>query len=407
MIQRNILEPGLPLSIAIRELPRHLTLGSVTTGIVAAVFGCTGPALILINSALQGHLTPQQLTSWMFGVYFFGGLISLILSLHYQMPLAGAFSIAGTVMLGTTLSQVSFKAAIGAYLICGILMFILGLSGFMGKVMKLLPQPIVMGMIAGTLVRFGTGIITATHQTPLLGGTTLAGYFITQRFFKRVPPIFGGLVTGVGLFLLIGNFDFKFSSSFIWPTVFVPSFEVSTIFSISLPLMVLILGTENAQAIGVSNAQGYKAPVNMITSISGLGGIVASFFGAHAAHMAGVMTAICAGPESGPKEGRYAATVVNGICFMLFGIFSSLAAAFISALPTNLISVVAGLSMLGVLTGAFDQAFRSGKFRSGALFSLLIAMSGLTLLGISASFWALLGGILVSGFIETKDFASN
>lgn len=400
----KILEAGEPLSKSIRELPKHINLSSVTVGIVAAIFGCTGPALIIINSATQGNLTPVQFTSWLFGVYFFGGLISIILSLRYQMPLAGAFSIPGAVMLGATLSRVSFSQALGAYMVSGSILLILGLSGLMGRVMRLLPQPIVMGMIAGTLVRFGTGVINAIYQAPLLGGVTLAGYFLTQRLWKRVPPIFGGLVAGISIFFLMGGFTFQLSNGFIWPTVFWPTFNISTVFSISLPLVVLILGTENAQAVGVLSAQGYKAPVNMITSISGVGGIVASFFGAHSAHMAGVMTAICAGPESGPPEGRYAATVVNGICFMLFGIFSSLAAAFISALPINLISVVAGLSMLGVLTGAFDLAFRSQRFKSGAIFSLLIAMSGINLFQVSAPFWALLGGILVSAFVEHRDF---
>ncbi len=82
-----------------------------------------------------------------------------------------------------------------------------------------------------------------------------------------------------------------------------------------------MIGAENAQATGVLMAEGYRPPVNAMTLISGVGGVLASVFGGHNANIAGPMTAICSSEQAGPdRDGRYVATLVNGLLFLLFGI---------------------------------------------------------------------------------------
>ena len=155
-------------------------------------------------------------------------------------------------------------------------------------------------------------------------------------------------------------------------------------------------------------SQGYKVPVNAMTVISGIGGIVTSFFGGHNANIAGPMTAICSSEEAGDsKEGRYAATVVNGILFGGFGLVASIALAFVKGLPTALISIVAGLAMINVLYSAYHEGFATKRFKFGSFFALVIAMSGVSILKISSPFWALVGGVLVSLLAEPKDFKLN
>ena len=127
----------------------------------------------------------------------------------------------------------------------------------------------------------------------------------------------------------------------------------------------------------------------MMTIISGIGGILTSMFGGHNANIAGPMTAICSSEEAGEdKEKRYAASVLNGIIFGLFGVFASLALAFVKGLPGALVGIVAGLAMINVLYGAFHIGFGTNKFRLGSFFALCIALSGVTLFKISSPFWA-------------------
>ena len=396
--------PGIRNGIA--DLPNHLNAKTIGAGLIATVFGCTGPPLIIMSSAMNAGYTTTQTISWLASVCFFGGLISVIMALRYKQPIVGAWSIPVAVMLGNTLAFFSIEQAVGAYLMGGLLVLILGASGLVGKIMRLLPMPIVMGMIAGAMIKFGTDMISSIEALPVICGAALAAYFLAARFFRLFPPALGALVVGIVVAVFYGGMNFSGGNySLVLPTVFVPSFSFDAFLSISLPLALLVIGAENAQATGVLLTEGYKPPVNAMTVASGIGGIVSSFFGGHNANVAGPMTAICASGEAGQdKEGRYAAAVVNGILFAGFGVFASVAVALIQTVPSPLVSVVAGLAMIGVLIQSFEQAFVTGRFRVGAFFALVIAMSGITLFQISAPFWALIGGVLVSLIIEPKDF---
>lgn len=407
--KRQLIEKGPGFASGLSDLGKYLGGHTITAGTVAAVFGCTGPALIILNAAQNGKLTEIQAISWLFSVYFFGALVGIILALYYKQPISGAWSIPGAVMLIDALKTSSINEAAGAYLIAGVIVLILGLSGLVGKVMRWLPVPIVMAMIAGAMIRFGTGIVTSTKALPVVGIATLIGYFLAPKFSKKLSPILTALVLGVITAAFTGQLNFAgVSFNLVGPQMIIPAFSTQTMFSIAIPLAVLVMGAENAQAYGVLVSQGYKPPINAMTILSGIGGIVTSFFGGHNANIAGPMTAICSSDEAGPvKEGRYAAVIVNGILFGGFGLFASIAVAFVKGLPGAMVSIVAGLAMIGVLLSSFDYAFSPKKFKLGAFFALVIAMSGITILKISSPFWALLGGVLISLIAEPKDFEAN
>jgi benzoate membrane transport protein len=405
VMKREIFERGVGFKAGIKGFKKDVSTKATTAGVVAAIFGCTGPALVTINAAKTAGFTTPQTVSWLFGIYFFGGLISLIMGSYYKKPIVGAYSIPGAAMLGTALAGYSFEQAAGAFIIAGLLDLLLGVTGIMGKVMKWLPLPIVMGMIAGCMMRFGTGIVTATQSAPIIGGVALIGYFVLPKFTRKVPPILAALGLGLIAAIATGSVNFGTTSfSFIAPQLVMPKFTLSTILSISVPLAALVVGAENAQAIGVLYAQGFKPPVNAMTIISGIGGMVTGLFGAHNANIAGPMTAICSSEDAGEKEKRYTAAMVNGLCFMAFGLFASITMAFVKVLPSALISILAGLAMIGVLIGSFKDAFSTDKFKIGAFVALVVAMSNITIFQIGASFWALLLGVIVSLIVEKKDF---
>lgn len=184
-----------------------------------------------------------------------------------------------------------------------------------------------------------------------------------------------------------------------------PSFDLSAIMAVGIPLAALVVGAENAQAIGVLMSQRYRPPINAMTVVSGVGGLLAPLFGGHNANIAGPMTAICSSEQAGQeREARYAATVLNGALFIGFGVLAGAAVALVTALPTELVAAVAGLAMIGVLLTAFRGAFSGDRYQIGALVALVIAMSNLNVLGVSSPFWALVGGVLVSAVVESDDF---
>ena len=75
----------------------------------------------------------------------------------------------------------------------------------------------------------------------------------------------------------------------------------------------------------------------------------------------------------------------------------------IEAMPSYFIAIIAGLALLRVISSAMHITF-SGKHEVGAMFSFLIAVSGIQILGIGSSFWALVLGAGISMIVEFNDF---
>lgn len=401
-----LMEKGPGIAAGLRDFGKHFRAGNISTAIIATIFGCSA-ALLPLKAAQDGNLPLDVTVSWIFSIYVFGGLLGVLLSLYYKKPIAGAWSIPGALLIGSVLANFNINQAVGAYFIAGVLVLILGLTGYVRKAMLWLPQPIVMGMIAGAMFRFGTGMAASIESGPLLAIIAIACWVIFTKITPKIPGVLWALAIGTLVAVGLGIADLSsVSFALAKPMFFVPAFDVNALFSIAIPLAIMVIAAENTQAMGVLMVEEYDPPINTMTIISGIGGMVASLFGGHNANIAGPMTAITSGTEGGPREGRYVGAVLNGILFATFGLFGAAAATFVNLVPSALINTIVGLSMIGVLTGAFSTAF-SGRFKLGAFFAVCVAASGVTILKIGAPFWALVIGTIVSLVLERKDFAAQ
>lgn len=404
----KLIEQGPGLKSGLRDLPRHVNGQTIAAGLISTIFGCTGPALVVISAAQTVGFSTADTVTWIFGIYLFGGLFGMLISLYYKLPISGAFTIAGATLMGTALAGYSFQQAVGAFLISGIIVFVIGMTGLIGKIMKWLPVEIVMAMVGGCMMKFGINIVTYTVKDVIVCGATVLAFLIVPRIIKKFPGVLAALVVGVIVAALTGEFSGSAGAmSYIAPSLVAPQFSGKLVLSCSIPLALLIIGAENAQAMGVLKAEGYDVPANAMTIFSGVGSIVSAFFGSHSTHVAGPMTAICSSEDAGPKEGRYAASFINGLTFAAFGLIASYAVGFISLIPVGLTYVLAGLAMINVLVQSFRDAFKSGKFRTGAFFALIVGVSGVSILHIGAAFWALVFGVVVSLICDRKDFESK
>ncbi|MEU3275403.1 benzoate/H(+) symporter BenE family transporter [Saccharomonospora sp. NPDC006951] len=405
---RRVIERGPGYRSGLRDLPRNLNVSTIGAAVVAAVFGCTGPALIIINGAEKAGLSPTATASWIFGVYVFGGLNSLLLALYYKQPIVGAWSIPGAVLVVDALGTYSLSELVGAYLVTSLLVILAALTGVVRRVMSWLPFPIVMAMIAGALIKFAISVVESGTATPWIVAAAVLGYLVFARFVRKIPGVVGALVAGIMVAAVTGGFSGAgFDGGLTAPELVLPTFDAGAVLAVSIPLAILVLGAENAQAIGTLMAADYRPPVNSMSLLSGVSGALAAAFGGHTANIAGPMTAICTSRDAGPTEGRYAASVLNGTIFMAFGLLSGAAVAVVTALPSELVAAVAGLAMITVLLSAFQGAFRASRFQVGSLFALVIAMSGVSILGISSPFWALIGGVGASLLLERDHFGDR
>src|SRR5690606_34511579 len=93
---------------------------------------------------------------------------------------------------------------------------------------------------------------------------------------------------------------------------------------------------------------------------------------------------------------RWVAPVAAGAAYVVLGAGASLAAAFIAASPPILIEAVAGLAPLSSLAASLSGALADEESRLPAILTFVATASGVTVLGIGAPFWGLVGGIALT-----------
>ena len=388
---------------SVGDLPRALTLSTFSAALVAALMGVTGPALLVYQAAVNSRFTDLQTGSWLFAIYVVGGVFSIWLAMAYRQPITGAFSIAGAALLIQTLPGFTLPEAVGAYLLSGAMILLLGLTGAFERVMRLFPASIVLAMLTGVLLRFGVGIFTELAGDPLLVGPTVLAFFVAMRWPLRLPPITVALAVGVVLALALHPLpERSIPLGLTLPAFHAPAFSLDAFLSLSLPLMLLALSSQNATGISVLWALGYRAPVNAVTLATGLFSLLTAPMAGHGINLATPMTAICGDPGSHPDPDlRWGAAVFNGLFFIAFGCLGFTLLALIQVLPGGLIKAVAGLAMVPILLQSLEKSFGAGEHRFGCLFALLISASNVTWLGVGAAFWALLLATGISLLVDS------
>jgi len=376
--------------------------------LVAFLFAITGPLAILLTVAGQGGLSEAQTASWVFGAFFVTALITIGFSLWHRMPMAFAWTIPGTVVVGPAFAHLSFAEIVGAYLATGALIAALGVSGLFGRIMARLPMPIVMGMVAGVFLSIGLRVVTDVPKAPVVALATIAAFLLlsaVQRLGAILPPVLGALLVGVAV--AVGQGDLagaRLPEQMLAQPLFVtPVFSMRALIELVLPLAITVVGIQNAQGITVLRAAGHHPPPDRITTATGLGTLAVAMVGSVPVCLTGPSNAlICAAPT---VQRRWIGGVTYGVLMGLFGLFAPLATRLALTLPAPFIAVLGGLAMLPVLRGAFNQAF-AGKHQMGALVAFMVTVANLPILNIGAPFWALVFGFAVSWLIERDHFAA-
>lgn len=395
-------EPPTEISLNLRDSFRYVGISTVGAGFVAFLLGATGPALLVYQAATNAGYPEEVVNSWFFAIYVGGGLLSLLLAYLYREPICGAFPIAGSALLVTVLDRYSLSEAVGAFLVSGALVALMGFSGIFDSIMERVPNEVVMGALAGILLHFGIEVFAVLPEQPVLMGAMVAAYLVGFRFVRAVPPVLLALLVGVALAGLVGRFDLgDVRFALAQPVLVGPSFDLGAMFSIALPLTLLAVATQNAPGIGILWANGYRPPVNAITIFSGVGSVLTAPLVGNGLNIAAPMTAVCASPDAHPDPAnRYVATVAQGLFFIAFGLAGATAVSLIRALPPALIVGIAGLALLPVILQALRLSVGQSRHALAAGVALFVGASNLTVFGISSAFWAIVAGILLARFLR-------
>jgi benzoate membrane transport protein len=387
-----------------------LPIAEFLNALVAFLFATTAPVAIILSVSLNGGLSEIDIASWIFAVFAINGVLSIAMSVSYRQPLVFLWTIPGAILVGQALDTIRFTEVIGAYLLTGLLLLFLGLTGWIKKVMDWLPQPIVMGMVAGAFVNFGLDWIRAFADDFLLVASMSVVFFglsALPRLPTGVPPLIWALIVGTWLILYRSGTSFAdldLSLTLAAPRSYVPEFTLAATMELVLPLAITVVALQNAQGIAVLKPAGHNPPVNAITTWCGFMSILTALYGGISTCLTGPVNAILV--ASGDPRRHWIAASMLGVMVILFGLCAPTVTSWLIAAPTAFLSTLAGLALLRTLQTAFQSAF-GPTFPLGGLIAFLVTFGGIPMLNIGAPFWGLVFGVLASLLLERQAFTGN
>lgn len=375
---------------------------------VAFLFACTGPVAIILTTGARGGLTESDLVSWVFGGFFLNGFLTIALSLAYRQPLVFFWTIPGTVLVRPALTHLSFPEVVGAFLAAGLVMLILGLSGWVKRAMDAVPMPIVMAMVAGVFLRFGLDLVHAFRDDLWIALPMTAAFVALTalpKFARAAPPLIGALAVGALAVWLQGSFKPPAGALFgiAQPNLYMPQFSWAAMVELVLPLTITVLAVQNAQGVAILTANGHRPPVNVITVACGVGAIVTGFVGAVSTCLTGPVNAVIS--ATGEKERHYTAALFTALLGLAFGLLAPFFLRLMLATPPAFIATLAGLAMMRVLQTAFVASFRD-RATLGALVCFLVTVADVPIFNIGAAFWGLVLGVAIARLLEREPQAA-
>ncbi|WP_406286010.1 benzoate/H(+) symporter BenE family transporter [Embleya sp. NBC_00896] len=385
------------------NLWRDSSFSAVLAGLIAVLVSYSGPLVIVLSAASAGGLTQAQTGSWVWAISIGSGLTCLGLSLYTRMPIITAWSTPGAALLVTSLGSYPYAEAVGAFVVTGVVITLVGVTGVFGRLMRRVPGAVVSAMLAGILFSFGTGVFTSVKTEPWTAGGVLLAYLLAKRFLPRYAVLVA-LVVGVGcaaatsrLHVHIDTFEFARPE---WTT---PHFSVPALIGIAVPLLVATLASQNAPGMGVLAASGYAPNDRVLIGSTGAMSTLLAPFGSHAVNLAAITAAICTGPEAhhDPRR-RYVAGVSCGVFYLVVGMFGSTLVALFAGLPTELVAAVAGVALFGALANGLTGAMADDEHREAAMITFLATASGVTMWGIGSAFWGLIAGVLAHVVLSAR-----
>lgn len=377
---------------------------AVLAGFVAVLVGYASSAAIIWQAAAAAGASTQQIAGWMTALGLGMGISTLALSWWYKAPVLTAWSTPGAALLATSLHGVTLAETIGVFIFANALILLCGVTGLFARLMKLIPHSLAAAMLAGVLLQFGLKAFSNLEGHIFLCGSMLAAWLVA----KAVAPRYAIVATLlVGVFVAWAGGDVvtdRMTLSVIMPEFIAPAFTITSLLSIGLPFFLVTMASQNAPGFATMQASGYPLPISPLIVATGGLALLLSPFGVYSICIAAITAAICQSPDAHPDASkRWLAEAAAGGFYLLAGVFGGSISGLMAALPLSGIQTLAGLALLGTISGSLYQALNHEAERDAAIVTFLMTASGVTLLGIGSAFWGLvLGGICYAVFSRLR-----
>ncbi|MFW0794116.1 benzoate/H(+) symporter BenE family transporter [Gordonia sp. CPCC 205515] len=378
----------------------------VVAGIVTALVGFTSSFVVVVAGLRAVGADAHQAASGLLVLTALFAIGIIVLCLRTRMPITLAWSTPGAAMLVAAGASyhAGWAAAVGAFLVCGVLIVATGLIPALGELIGRIPTPIAQAMLAGVLLTLCLAPMKSLAAQPLLTLPILLVWLVAMRWLARwaLPLALIAALAVIGIYLVIHGVH-GWGETPWWPelTWTTPAFDVRALVGIAVPLYIVTMASQNVPGVAVLNSFGYQAPWRSAMTVTGVGTMIGAPFGGHAINLAALSAALAAGPEAGPdRSRRWIAGISAGVSYLVLAVFSGLLVAITAVAPAGLLETVAGLALLATFANALLGAFAHEEHRIPAALTFVTAASGVTFGGISGAFWALVVGLVAQAVLR-------
>lgn len=371
----------------------------MTAGLVSALVGFSSSFVVVLAGFEALGASADQASSGLLTVSVSMGLCSILLACWTRMPISVAWSTPGAALLAATAAvDGGWPAAIGAFLVTGVLILLTGLIAPLGALIASIPPSIAQAMLAGILFQLCLGPILGLVENPLAVAPVILVWLLAMRLLPRwaAPLAFLTATIVIGADLLLSGVTVEAASLTPRLEFTAPAFTLSGVIGIALPLYLVTMASQNVPGVAVMKGFGYQVPWRRSMLITGAATLLGAPSGGHAVNLAAISAALAAGPEAGEDRAkRWIASVTAGVILVCLGICAAALGTLVSLAPVGVIAAVAGLALLGTFATSLKAALTEPGEEIPAAVTFITAASGIAILGVSAAFWALIAGITV------------
>ena len=374
---------------------KDISLSAFVAGFVAVLVGFTSSVAIVFQAAQGFGATPAQITSWIWALGLGMGLCSLLPSLVLRKPVMVAWSTPGAAVLATAgvAGGFSMGEAVGAFMVCSVLVVLVGVTGLLERVADRIPSEIASALLAGVLTRFGIQTFAALQTALPLVLLMVGSYLVARRLLPRYAVVIT-LAAAIAWVAASGQVAWSMGPMQLAMPVFVaPQWSVAAAVSLAIPLFVVTMASQNLPGIAVIKASGYELPVSKLITLTGVVSLLLAPFGAFALNFSAITAAICMGPEAHEdRKRRYTAAASCGALYVVIGLFGAVVTGVLTSFPKELVVAIAGIALLSTIGNGLASSLKNETHREAALITFLVTLSGVTLMGVGSAFWGVVAG---------------
>lgn len=391
-----------PMTPGLQAGPR-LPVSAVSAAVVGTIIGFGGTVALVVQAGQTMGGSPVQIVSMVTALCMGIGLPGLLLSWRLKIPVILAWSTPGAALLAASTLGHAWSTAVGAFIIAGLMMVVVGLIPALGRLAARIPAAVASAMLAGVLLPFVIKLFLVFPNDLALAAGLVAVFLIARRLAPTwaLPLV---LVVAFCALAFRGQISLPPGTGLVGAlSPVMPHFDLKAAVSLALPLFMVTLVSQNLPGLVVLRTAGYAPPAGPLLLSTGAATVLLAPFGAYGINMAAIVAAICTGPEAHPDASRrWIVGVVYGGLYLVVALFAAPLAGLFIAMPHGTLALITGLALIGPLLGALGAMMGEPADREAAVLTFAATASGLALFGIGSAFWGLVIGFVALGVMRYR-----